>query len=106
MRVVLSTYGSRGDVEPMVALAVALRALGAQVRVCTPPDEDFVGLLARVGVPLVPAGQSVREMVRQVRTGGTPPYPLRTWPPECSPGSSTQSPPRRPTDVTRSWRAA
>jgi len=28
MRVLLSTYGSRGDVEPMVGLAVLLRALG------------------------------------------------------------------------------
>jgi hypothetical protein len=27
MRVLLSTYGSRGDVEPMVGLAVQLRAL-------------------------------------------------------------------------------
>ena len=41
MRVVLSTYGSRGDVEPRVALAVQLRALGAEVRVCAPPDEEF-----------------------------------------------------------------
>ena len=71
MRVSLSTYGSRGDVEPMVGLAVALRALGAGVRVCAPPD--FADLLARVGVPLVPAGRSVREMVRQVFTGRTPP---------------------------------
>ena len=38
MRVLLSTYGSRGDVEPMVGLAVQLRALGAEVRVCAPPD--------------------------------------------------------------------
>jgi UDP:flavonoid glycosyltransferase YjiC (YdhE family) len=30
MRVLLSTYGSRGDVEPMVGLAVQLRALGAE----------------------------------------------------------------------------
>jgi len=30
MRVLLSTYGSRGDVEPVVALAVRLRALGAE----------------------------------------------------------------------------
>jgi UDP:flavonoid glycosyltransferase YjiC (YdhE family) len=30
MRVLLSTYGSRGDVEPMVGLAVHLRALGAE----------------------------------------------------------------------------
>ncbi len=30
MRVLLTTYGSRGDVEPMVGLAVWLRALGAK----------------------------------------------------------------------------
>jgi vancomycin aglycone glucosyltransferase len=71
MRVVLSTYGSRGDVEPMAGLAAALRALGADARVCAPPG--FSDLLARVGVPLVPAGQSVRELVRQVFTGKTPP---------------------------------
>ena len=71
MRVLLSTYGSRGDVEPMVGLAVALRALGAEARVCAPPD--FADLLARAGVPLVPAGQSVRAMVREVFTGETPP---------------------------------
>jgi vancomycin aglycone glucosyltransferase len=33
MRVLLSTYGSRGDVEPMMGLAVKLRTLGAEVRV-------------------------------------------------------------------------
>ncbi len=60
MRVLLSAYGSRGDVEPMVGLAVRLRALGAEVRVCAPPD--FVELLARVGAPLVPVGQPVCPM--------------------------------------------
>ena len=35
MRVALSTYG---DVEPMAGLAVQLRTLGAEVRVCAPPD--------------------------------------------------------------------
>jgi UDP:flavonoid glycosyltransferase YjiC (YdhE family) len=30
MRVLLSTSGSRGEVEPMVGLAVQLRALGAE----------------------------------------------------------------------------
>jgi tRNA nucleotidyltransferase/poly(A) polymerase len=30
MHVLLSTYGSRGDVEPMVGGAVRLRALGAK----------------------------------------------------------------------------
>ncbi len=30
MRVLLTTYGSRGDVDPMVGLAVRLRALGPE----------------------------------------------------------------------------
>jgi vancomycin aglycone glucosyltransferase len=67
MRVLLSTYGSRGDVGPMVGLAVRLRALGAEAWVCAPPD--FAELLAGVGVPLVPVGQPVRPMVH----GATPP---------------------------------
>ncbi|MER7107241.1 glycosyltransferase [Streptomyces sp. NPDC000229] len=71
MRVLLVTYGSRGDVEPVVALAVRLRELGAEVRVCAPPDEEFAGMLTRVGVPLVPLGPSVRALV----TGVTPPSP-------------------------------
>jgi len=50
VRVLLSTYGSRGDVEPMAALAVRLQGLGAEVRVCAPPDEEFTALLARAGV--------------------------------------------------------
>jgi vancomycin aglycone glucosyltransferase len=72
MRVVLSTYGSRGDVEPLVALAVQLRALGAQVRVCAPPDEEFAELLAGVGVPLVPVWQSARALT----TAAPPPSSL------------------------------
>jgi vancomycin aglycone glucosyltransferase len=54
MRVVLSTDGSRGDVEPMAGLAVQLRTLGAEARVRAP--SDCAELLARVGVPLVPIG--------------------------------------------------
>ena len=54
MRVLLATYGSRRDVEPMVGLAVRSRALGAEVRMCAPPD--FAEPLARVGVPLVATG--------------------------------------------------
>jgi vancomycin aglycone glucosyltransferase len=64
MRVLLSTWGSRGDVEPLLGLAVALRELGAEVRMCAPPD--FADLLARIGVPMVPAGKSVRELVHGV----------------------------------------
>jgi vancomycin aglycone glucosyltransferase len=64
MRVLLSTYGSRGDVEPMVGLAVQVRALGAEVRVCAPPDDEFVELLAAAGVPMVPFAKPWRSWVR------------------------------------------
>ena len=64
MRVLLSTYGTRGDVEPLVALAVRLRALGAEVRMCAPPDEEFAERLTGSGVQLVPVGPPVREMMR------------------------------------------
>ncbi|MEE1802891.1 glycosyltransferase [Streptomyces sp. JV176] len=64
MRVLLSTYGSRGDVEPLVGLAMRLRELGGEVRVCAPPDEDFVARLAGVGVELVPAGPSARALTK------------------------------------------
>ena len=38
MRMWLSAYGSRGGVEPVMGLAVRLRAPGTPVRVCAPPD--------------------------------------------------------------------
>ncbi|WP_243725590.1 glycosyltransferase [Actinomadura rubrisoli] len=40
-----------------------LRELGADVQVCAPPDDDFVALLARAGVPLVPLGPTVHSVV-------------------------------------------
>ncbi|PSM42445.1 glycosyl transferase [Streptomyces dioscori] len=64
MRVLLSTYGTRGDVEPLVALAVRLQALGVEIRMCAPPDEEFVRRLADIGVRLVPVGPPVRAMMR------------------------------------------
>ncbi|WP_328969429.1 glycosyltransferase [Streptomyces sp. NBC_00239] len=71
MRVLLMAYGSRGDVEPMVGLALSLRALGAEVRVCAPPD--FAELLGGVGLPLTPVGEPLRPVVKAVVTGTAPP---------------------------------
>jgi vancomycin aglycone glucosyltransferase len=67
MRVLLSTYDSRGGVEPLLGLAVQLQALGAEVVVCAPPDEEFAQRAAGFGVPLVGFGPSVRA----VTTGAT-----------------------------------
>lgn len=61
MRVLLATYGTRGDVEPIVALAAKLQSDGADVQVCAPSDGDFVDLHARHGVPLVPFAKAWRS---------------------------------------------
>ncbi|MEV6768737.1 glycosyltransferase [Nocardia sp. NPDC051030] len=57
MRVLLSTIGSRGEVQPMLALAVELRELGAEVRLAGPPD--FRGLIEGYGLEFVPVGPEV-----------------------------------------------
>lgn len=62
MRVLLSSWGSRGDIEPLAALALRLRELGAEVRVCAPPDEEFAALFARVGVTPIALGPSTRSI--------------------------------------------
>lgn len=58
MRVLLSTIGSRGDVQPLVALASQLRALGQEVRLCVPPD--FRDWIDSLGIPVTPIGPEVR----------------------------------------------
>src|SRR4051812_45162547 len=63
MRMLLTTWGSRGDVEPLAGLAVGLQGLGGGGRVGAPPGEGVRGLLQRAGVPMVPLGPSVRSVV-------------------------------------------
>jgi vancomycin aglycone glucosyltransferase len=59
MRLLFSTYDSRGGVEPLMGLAVRLRALGAEVRVCAP--SDCAERLVEIGVPLVGRAQDCRD---------------------------------------------
>ncbi|MDX8480502.1 glycosyltransferase [Mesorhizobium sp. VK24D] len=66
MRILLSTYGSRGDVEPVVALGERLQALGAEVRVSVPGDAEFTALCARAGLPFAPAFAPVREWAKEM----------------------------------------
>jgi vancomycin aglycone glucosyltransferase len=44
-----------------MGFAVALRKLDVEARVCAPPD--FTELAARAGVPLIPLGESLRDML-------------------------------------------
>ncbi len=58
MRILLSTIGSRGDIQPMVALALQLKALGQDVRLCVPPD--FQDWIESYGISVTPIGPQVR----------------------------------------------
>jgi vancomycin aglycone glucosyltransferase len=53
-------------VEPLVALAVALTALGAEAIVSAPGDEEFVELAGRAGVELIPALMPVKRWIAEM----------------------------------------
>jgi len=70
MRVLLSTIGTRGDVQPVVALAVRLKALGQDVRVCAPPD--FRDQIEGFGIPFTPVGPELSSTGRASATAAPP----------------------------------
>jgi vancomycin aglycone glucosyltransferase len=59
MRVLLSTIGSRGDVQPLVALGSELKALDHDVMLCVPPD--FREWIEGLGMPVTPIGPELRS---------------------------------------------
>jgi sterol 3beta-glucosyltransferase len=58
MNVTLLSYGSRGDVQPYVALARALRHIGYAVRLVAPPN--FADLTQDYHVPFFPVGMDLQ----------------------------------------------
>ena len=71
MRVLLSTIGSRGDVQPLVALALELRALGHDVRLCVPPD--FREWIEGIGFTVTPIGPELRKLTASAPPPGSAP---------------------------------
>lgn len=61
MRIALSAVGTRGDVQPMLALGLALRARGHDVRLCAPPD--FHDMTVDAGLPFFAVGHDIHEMM-------------------------------------------
>ena len=106
MRVLLSTIGSRGDVQPLVALALQLKALGQEVRLCVPPD--FRDWIEGLGIPVTPIGPEVRNADGRQPTGHAGPTLaraacVRRWRKARSPPNSRRSR-RPPRAATSSWR--
>lgn len=61
MRIVVSCYGTRGDVEPCAAIARELVRRGHDVRIAVPPD--LVGFTNSAGLAAVPHGVESRAML-------------------------------------------
>jgi vancomycin aglycone glucosyltransferase len=66
MKVLLSTIGSRGDVQPILALALELQELGHQARLCVAPN--FIDWIESYGLECVPIGPDLKKL-----TGGIAP---------------------------------
>jgi vancomycin aglycone glucosyltransferase len=58
MRFLVSTIGSRGEAQPVTALAVRLKELGNEVKVVAPPD--FEDLVTGNGIDFTPVGPLLR----------------------------------------------
>lgn len=61
MKIALASYGSRGDVEPCVAIGRELQRRGHDVRVAAPPD--LVDFVESVGLASVPYGPEVQPIL-------------------------------------------
>jgi len=77
LRIVIPTTGSRGDVQPFVALGVGLRALGHEVRVAT--DADFGGFIREAGLDFFPIATEARPLHdtaagQKMRAAGSNPF--------------------------------
>lgn len=54
MKIAISTVGSRGDVQPMIALALEAIQRGHEPLLCAPPN--FASWIERHGIPFAPLG--------------------------------------------------
>jgi vancomycin aglycone glucosyltransferase len=72
MRVLLSTIGSRGDVQPLVALGLQLKEFGQDVHLCVPPD--FRDWIEDLGMSVTPIGPELR-LTGKAKPMAAPPTP-------------------------------
>lgn len=64
MRILLSPIGSRGDVQPMLALGIRLRSRGHEVAMCT--ARDFRGVCEAAGLEFRPIDVDAEALVRSI----------------------------------------
>ena len=64
MKIVLATYGSRGDVQPMLALSLALQSEGHDVLLTAPPEK--AAWAKQLECPFYPLGSDVTAFIDQM----------------------------------------
>lgn len=69
MRVVFTASGSRGDVQPMLALALSAQAAGHDVLLCAPPN--FAGWVRGHQVPFQAVGIDAEAMLKREAAAAT-----------------------------------
>jgi UDP:flavonoid glycosyltransferase YjiC (YdhE family) len=69
VKIVLSTFGSRGDVQPMLALALGFRAAGHKVLLIGPPEK--AAWAADLGCPYQGAGNNVSALIDSLDSAHT-----------------------------------
>ncbi len=67
MRVLIGAFGTRGDVQPMLALSLALKARGHAVTMVVPPEAT--ALTSGHGLAVHTAGMSYLDVSRRVASG-------------------------------------
>jgi len=69
MKIVLATFGSRGDVQPMLALSLALQAKGHNVLLAGPPEKE--AWAKQLGCPFYPLGSDVTAFIDEMDNAHT-----------------------------------
>ncbi|PIQ26019.1 hypothetical protein COW36_02570 [bacterium (Candidatus Blackallbacteria) CG17_big_fil_post_rev_8_21_14_2_50_48_46] len=60
-RILVAGHGSRGDIQPLLALAVGLQAAGHEIEMISPPD--FTAWIQGYGIPVHSLGESMQDLV-------------------------------------------
>jgi sterol 3beta-glucosyltransferase len=68
MKITIRTYGSRGDIQPFIALACGLQRNGHQVKLAAP--HRFADFVAQYGIPFVPLAGDPEEISKRFNDAG------------------------------------
>jgi len=63
MKILLATYGSRGDLQPLLALAISLKDRGHDILLCAEPEDADWG--ARYNIPYIKLGSDLQKFTEE-----------------------------------------